>query len=60
MTRALLFWMIFIIWILFSGFVLFGNDDVRIRTWVPTGNSLILVLLIGLLGWESYGPAIKG
>jgi hypothetical protein len=55
MTRGLLFWIIMILWVLsvFFGVELFAARAV----YVSTG---LLIVLFGLLGWQVFGPAIKG
>lgn len=55
MSRGLLFWIIMILWVLsvFFGVRLFAEN----AFYVSTG---LLIVLFGLLGWDVYGPALKG
>lgn len=55
MSRGLLFWILMILWALsvFFGVHLFGASAV----WVSTG---LLIVLFALLGWQVFGPPIKG
>ena len=55
MQKGLLFWLIFIVCLLFGGFWCFHGDAYR-GYGVPMGIDFIL---IGLLGWGVYGPAVK-
>ncbi len=52
MTLGLLFWVIMIIGLLFGGY----TNRANIGTWAM-GNLVIWVLL-ALLGWQVFGPAI--
>jgi len=52
MTLALLFWVIFIISLLFGGYV----NRAAIGTWAMS--NLVIWILIGILGWQVFGPAI--
>lgn len=55
MTRSMLFWMIYIFAILFGSYWHF-NHGVE---FFSAGMSLVEFILIGLLGWQSYGPALR-
>lgn len=59
MTRGLLFWVIFVLWILFgfAGSTRIYNDY---HTVFYFGSWLIPAILIGLLGWGIYGAPVKG
>jgi hypothetical protein len=61
MTRGLLFWVLMILWLVFgifyfwpsaggSGFVVFA----------PMGNHLLEFVLFAIVGWQVFGPAVKG
>ncbi len=54
MTLGLIFWIIMLVWLLFSGWSL--------RAGGPTawGGSLMLFVLLLLLGWHSFGAPIRG
>jgi len=58
MPIGLLFWILMILWIVL---------DVRSSYPYPAGmapyyagRSLLLVILLGLLGWHEFGPALRG
>ncbi len=56
MSAGIWFWIIYVICILFCGFLYYPfGDDVRRHG----GVSLIILVLIGLLGWGIFGPPIK-
>lgn len=65
MTIGLLFWIIFIVWVLFSGYVRLtpsappGTPAAqRAIDYAGMGGSLVLIVLIGLLGWAAFGPVV--
>lgn len=53
MTKGLLFWIIFLITLLFGGWWSYGLGVGYF------GGSLIVMVLIGLVGWQTFGPPIK-
>jgi len=55
MTKGLLFWLVYIIVILLGGWYCFGYYDHRVLAG-PIG---VEMLLIGILGWGLYGPAVR-
>jgi hypothetical protein len=54
MSIAFLFWLVYILVVIF-GFI--GPVDVAGRPYVY-GRHLVLMLLIGLLGWHVFGAGI--
>jgi ABC-type polysaccharide/polyol phosphate export permease len=56
MTISLLFWMIYIIAIVFS---LWASYDGGPNWPRRAGSHFILWVLIGILGWKVFGPAIR-
>ena len=57
MTRTAMFWIIVLVWILFAGAATLGyGREYRVG---DISNLVTLVLFI-LLGWQVYGPPIKG
>lgn len=48
------FWLIYIISLVFGGWLMWPNEDRRIF-----GSWGVLFLLIGILGWTVYGSPIK-
>jgi len=57
MTRGLLFWVIFIVAVIFAGAVAFGFG----REYGVGGFSgLVTMVLLLLLGWQVYGPPVRG
>lgn len=55
MTRGLLFWILMILWALsaFFGVRVLGEYAV----YASTG---LLLILFALLGWQVFGPPVKG
>ncbi len=58
MTTQLLFWVLMLLWLILGIAPTFprGTDA---KYW-PFAGSLLLFILIGLLGWKVFGPAIHG
>lgn len=52
---GLLFWILMIIWLVF-GFVAWRGIA---GPYGLVGNSLLLFILLGLLGWATFGPPLK-
>lgn len=55
MSIGLLFWILMIIWLVF-GFVAWRGIA---GPYGLVGNSLLLFILLGLLGWATFGPPLK-
>ena len=56
MQLSVLFWVVYIISLLFGGWAYWpvGPDKVR-----PLGGYLVVMVLIGMLGLEAFGAAVK-
>ncbi len=54
MSKELLFWMIYLICLLFGGWLGYSSGD---RRWI--GGGVIIFILVGLLGWAVFGAPIK-
>lgn len=54
MTLSLLFWIIYIIALIFGLWVNYTPGQFK-----PLGSHAVIMLLLGILGWAVYGPAIK-
>jgi hypothetical protein len=55
MTRGLLFWILMILWFLS---VLFGAT--LFPAYAVYASTGLLLILFALLGWQVFGPPIKG
>ena len=58
MSRGLLFWVIWVICVLVWAGVNFGGFGGAYGRM--TGGGVIEFILFGLLGWQVFGPVIKG
>lgn len=58
MTIGLLFWILMILWLVF-GFFVYWPAGVPARFY-PIGGHLLLWILLALLGWKVFGPALHG
>lgn len=56
MPMGLLFWILMLIWLVFGVYRDWPRGD---GNYVPLGNSLLLFVLIGLLGWAAFGPPLR-
>ncbi len=55
MARGLCFWILMLLWAVGFGYTTYAIG------WNHYGlGNVMLFLLIGLLGWQVYGPALKG
>ena len=56
MTRGLAFWVIMIIWAVFYLAIFAGYAG----QYANTGSALLHFVLYALLGWQVYGPPLRG
>ena len=56
MTRGLIFWVIMIILLIVGGLFYFGT----LGAFGPLGLGIVAYILFGLLGWQVFGPPIRG
>jgi hypothetical protein len=56
MTRGLIFWVIMLIWAIFF-LAVFGGFAGR---YGAEGGALLNFILFALLGWQVYGPPVRG
>jgi hypothetical protein len=56
MTRSLIFWVIMLIWAIFF-LAVFGGFAGR---YGAEGGALLNFILFALLGWQVYGPPVRG
>ena len=54
MTLGLAFWIIMLIWFVFGLVIHFGY----VTPYATLGNSLLLFVLFGLLGWQTFGAPL--
>ena len=54
MTLGLAFWIIMLIWLVFGGLVHFGF----VAAAYAGASTLLLFVLFGLLGWQTFGPPL--
>jgi hypothetical protein len=57
MTRGLIFWVLMLIWAVFSLAVYGGLVG---GAYGVAGNRLLDFILFLLLGWQVYGPPVRG
>ena len=55
MSLSLLFWVLYILTIVFS---IIGNLPLNAGNAKPTVITIVILVLIGLLGWAEFGAAI--
>jgi len=56
MTRGLIFWVLMLIWLVFGVVWHFG----MIGTFGPLGGIFLIFVLFFCLGWQVFGPPIRG
>jgi hypothetical protein len=52
MTLSILFWVIMIVWLLFGLWIAWPAGP------RPIGNVVLIWVLLAILGWQVFGPAI--
>lgn len=55
MPAGFWFWLLYVICILFSGWLSYPFST----GWRPFGVTLVTFILIGLLGWHVFGPVLR-
>lgn len=55
MTLGLAFWVLWLVWVVFGLLAHFGMVG---APWALGGNTLLLVVLFCLLGWQIFGPPL--
>lgn len=61
MTRGLIFWVLMLIWFVFGLLIAFAPSTLGSYAHVGSGaNTLLLFILFVLLGWQVYGPPVRG
>jgi ABC-type polysaccharide/polyol phosphate export permease len=55
MPLAILFWMIMILWAIFGFWWHYAPE----QPWGRVGHSFLTFVLLGILGWQVFGPAVK-
>jgi hypothetical protein len=58
MSRGLLFWLLVILTIIFG--LWWSFPMVSSGTYAPLGMTILELVLFSLLGWQVFGPALKG
>ncbi len=56
MTRGTIFWLMMILWFLAILGVVFEIVPLK----YGYASNVFLLIVIGLLGWDVYGPAVRG
>jgi len=58
MTKGLLFWVLMIGWFIL-GLLTFWPHGGNPSGYGPVGFNTLLFILLSLLGWQTFGPAVK-
>lgn len=59
MGIGLAFWIIMLVWAITGGMGVY-NAPAGQTGWHTWGGSLMLFILLALLGWQAFGPALHG
>jgi hypothetical protein len=57
MSLGLAFWILMLIWLVFG--LYFGYSTGAFSPYLIGGNLMLFVLLL-LLGWQTFGPPLRG
>jgi hypothetical protein len=60
MTRGLIFWVLMLIWFVFSLALFGGVFPGNVARFGEIGNTFLFFVLFALLGWQVYGPPVHG
>ncbi len=58
MSLRLMFWIIMLVLIVFSGLGLYGT--LAYSHYAGLGSSLVVLVLFFILGWKVFGPPVQG
>ncbi len=58
MSFALLFWILMLLWLLFGLISTWPSSTQAPGFCRPMVNTLLLFVLLALLGWKAFGPAL--
>lgn len=56
MTRGLIFWVLMLVWLVFGIVAHFGG----MGPYGPIGSTILLFVLFFMVGWQVFGPPIRG
>jgi hypothetical protein len=57
MPIGILFWVLMILWFLFGCY--WNADEFKAGKYGLFGGNLLLFVLLGLLGWRTFGPVLQ-
>lgn len=57
MPIGILFWILMILWLLFG--LYWNRSDLRGGNYGVFGGNLLLFILLGLLGWKTFGAPLQ-
>ena len=60
MSRGLLFWLLMVLWLVLSVYWYWPAAGVAGAGYLVLGLPVLIFLLLGLLGWQVFGPPVKG
>lgn len=60
MSLSIAFWVLMLIWAIFSLFTVWPGSSSYIGGYGFFGHSILIFALFFLLGWHSFGPLLHG
>lgn len=59
MKMGLLFWILMLVWLLFGVWSYWPAGSGGVVAYGPVGANVLLLLLVGLLGWKVFGAPLQ-
>lgn len=60
MPIGFIFWLLWILCLIFGLGATWPGDNRTWRGFAPFGSSIVLLIMLGLLGWRAFGFVIQG
>jgi hypothetical protein len=59
MKIGMLFWILMLIWVVFGVWTYWPASGGAVVAYGPVGGGILLLVLVGLLGWKVFGAPLQ-